>query len=33
MPLKRDIIYPIFLKCIEFIENDLFWRDTFEDLS
>lgn len=33
MPLKRDIIYPIFLKCIEFIENDMFWRDTFEDLS
>jgi hypothetical protein len=33
MPLKRDVIYPIFLKCIEFIDNDTFWRETFEELS
>ncbi len=33
MPLKRDVIYPIFLKCINYIDNDTFWRDTFEDLS
>jgi hypothetical protein len=33
MPLRRDVIYPIFLKCIEFIENDTFWRETFEELS
>lgn len=33
MPLRRDVIYPIFLKCIEYIENDTFWRETFEELS
>lgn len=33
MPLRRDVIYPIFLKCIDFIENDTFWRETFEELS
>lgn len=33
MPLKRDVIYPIFLKCLPFVENDLFWKETFEELS
>lgn len=33
MPLRRDVIYPIFLKCIDYIENDTFWRETFEELS
>lgn len=32
MPIKRDIIYPIFLKTIPFT-NDNFWKDTFENLS
>ena len=33
MPLKRDVIYPIFLKCITYTENDAFWKETFEELS
>jgi hypothetical protein len=33
MPLRRDVIYPIFLKCIDYIQNDTFWRETFEELS
>lgn len=32
MPIKRDIIYPIFLKTISFTEDN-FWKDTFENLS
>lgn len=32
MPLKRDVIYPIFLKCIPYTE-DTFWKETFEELS
>jgi len=32
MPVKRDIIYPIFLKTIQYTE-DTFWKDTFENLS
>ena len=32
MPLKRDVLYPIFLRCLPFID-DLFWRETFEELS
>jgi len=32
MPIKRDIIYPIFLKTIQYTE-DIFWKDTFENLS
>lgn len=33
MPLKREIIYPIFLKCVPFVQNDMFWKETFEDLA
>lgn len=33
MPLRRDVIYPIFLKCIDYVYNDTFWRETFEELS
>jgi hypothetical protein len=32
MPIKKDIIYPIFLECSEFIE-DRFWENIFEDLA
>ena len=32
MPIKRDIIYPVFLKTIQYTE-DIFWKDTFENLS
>ena len=32
MPVKKEIIYPIFLECCEFIE-DTFWKNVFEDLS
>jgi hypothetical protein len=32
MPLKRDVIYPIFLKCLSYTD-DLFWKETFEELS
>jgi len=33
MPLRRDVMYPIFLKCIDYIGNDTFWKETFEELS
>jgi hypothetical protein len=33
MPLRREVIYPIFLKCIDYTGNDTFWRETFEELS
>lgn len=33
MPLKREVLYPVFLKCVPFVQNDLFWKDTFEDLA
>lgn len=32
MPVKKEIIYPIFLECCEFID-DVFWKNIFEDLS
>jgi len=31
-PLRRDVIYPIFLKCLPFVEDE-FWKETFEELS
>jgi len=31
-PLKRDVIYPIFLKCLPYVEDE-FWKETFEELS
>ena len=31
-PLKRDIIYPIFLQCCKF-STDTYWENIFEDLS
>lgn len=33
MPLKREVLYPIFLKCVAFVGDDQFWRETFEDLA
>ena len=30
---KKEIIYPIFLQCCLFTNNDLFWENVFEDLS
>jgi len=32
MPVKKEIIYPVFLECCEFSE-DTFWKNVFEDLS
>ena len=32
MPLKREILYPIFLECREYA-IDIFWQNIFEDLS
>ena len=32
MTFKKDIIYPIFLECFEFI-TDKFWENIFEDLA
>ena len=32
MPIKKDILYPIFLECSEYIE-DRFWESIFEDLA
>jgi len=33
MPLRRDVIYPVFLKCIDYVKHDIFWKETFEELS
>lgn len=32
MPIKKEIIYPIFLECIQYIK-DSFWKTIFEDLA
>ena len=32
MPIKREIIYPIFLECCQFADN-IFWETIFEDLA
>jgi len=32
MPIKKDIIYPVFLECCQFT-SDAFWENIFEDLS
>jgi hypothetical protein len=32
MPIKREVIYPIFLKCLKYAE-DIFWKNIFEELS
>lgn len=31
--MKREVLYPIFLKCVPFVQNDLFWKETFEDMA
>ena len=32
MPVKKEIIYPIFLQCCQFA-TDIFWESIFEDLA
>jgi hypothetical protein len=32
MPIKKDIVYPVFIECIPFTE-DIFWENIFEDLA
>ena len=32
MPIKKEIIYPVFLECCEFA-SDLFWENIFADLA
>jgi hypothetical protein len=32
MPIKKEIIYPIFLECCQYAD-DIFWENIFEDLS
>lgn len=32
MPIKKEIIYPIFLECCNLID-DTFWKNVFEDLA
>ena len=32
MPIKKEIIYPVFLECCEF-SSDTFWANVFEDLA
>jgi hypothetical protein len=32
MKLKKEIIYPIFLQCVEYTQ-DVFWKNIFEDLA
>jgi hypothetical protein len=32
MPIKKEIVYPVFLECCEF-SVDSFWENIFEDLA
>lgn len=32
MPIKKEILYPVFLECVQCSE-DTFWKNTFEDLA
>ena len=32
MPIKKEIVYPIFLECCQYT-TDIFWENVFEDLS
>jgi hypothetical protein len=32
MPVKREIVYPVFLECLEYTD-DIFWKSIFEDLA
>lgn len=32
MVIKKEILYPVFLECLKFI-NDAFWENIFEDLA
>ena len=32
MPLKKEIVYPIFLECCQYT-TDTFWENVFEDLA
>lgn len=32
MPIKKEIVYPIFLECCQYT-NDIFWENIFEDLA
>jgi len=32
MPIRKEIVYPIFLECCQYTE-DFFWKNIFEDLS
>lgn len=32
MPVRKEIVYPIFLECCQYAESD-FWKTIFEDLS
>jgi hypothetical protein len=32
MVIKKEILYPVFLECLQFA-NDFFWENIFEDLS
>ena len=33
MPIKRELLYPIFIQCCQYIANDSFWENIFEDLA
>lgn len=32
MPVKREIVYPVFLECCQYAD-DIFWENVFEDLA
>ena len=32
MPIKKELVYPIFLQCCQFA-TDIFWENVFEDLA
>ena len=33
MPLKRELMYPIFIQCCQYTDKDSFWENIFEDLA
>jgi hypothetical protein len=32
MPIKKEIIYPVFLECCQYVD-DIFWENIFQDLA
>ena len=34
MAAKRELLYPVFLRCVSYLpDDDVFWKETFQDLA